>query len=182
MSSFKCAKLSFVISVSLNILMFVYAKYCWYPQIVTYWFSRVITLFLPLFPPSLSLSYLRNSRQPHYSKIGLHILPVPSASPSSDFLIYAINCCRYTSRYFYLILSLFLSHFSFQVTELTRYLDQDFPSRRVFRSKFRTHFFSHWKLRHLCHFRDYFCRFVFAGTPRRERKTGERDARENRVC
>lgn len=63
---------------------------------------------------------------------------------------------------------------------LTRYLNWGFPSRRIFRSKFRTHFFSHWKLHHLCRFRDYFCRFVLSGLPV-EKRTSEHGDRENRV-
>lgn len=133
---------------------------------MTYWFSRAITLFLTF---SLSLSYTELSPTPLFENWASHILANPFISYSSDF---PINCCRYTSKYFYF--SLF-----FKETELTRYLDRGFPSRRVFRSKFRTRFFSHWRLHHLCRFRDYFCRFVLSGHPIERQGRGERDVGEN---
>lgn len=103
------------------------------------------------------------SATPLFENWASHFLPDPFVSSSSDFPICAINCCRYThpGTFISVSLSLFLRE-----RELTRYLNRGFPSRRdVFRSKFRTHFFSHWRLHHLCRFRDYFCRFVLSGHP-----------------
>jgi len=46
---------------------------------------------------------------------------------------------------------------------------------------FRTHFFSHWKLRHLCRFRDYFCRSVLSGeTPQGEGRASRSQKRATR--
>lgn len=136
---------------------------------MTYWFSRA-TLFQT---SSLSLSYVELVN-PAIRKLGF-------AYPTEPFytLLFRFPDMRDKLLQVYIQVLLSFSLFLKQ-TDSTRYLGRGFPSRRVFRSKFRTRFFSHWRLHHLCRFRDYFCRFVLSGHPVERRGQDERDVGENR--
>lgn len=112
-------------------------------------------------------------------KLGAFYLLV-SPSSSSEFPIYVINPNRH--RYTSLILFALSLPASLSAPRSAE-RDRGYPwigispSWRVFCSKSRAEFFSHWKLRHLCRFRDYFCWSVLSMW----HPVGKKDGRKNRA-